>query len=108
MPEGDNWTKTPKRIIFWKTATGNTSPLAKLKSSSKPPGGSRHEARDRCLLFLMFRHGLRVSEACAPQLDQVDVESRVLHVARPKKDSRPPTRYASRSCALSKHGLPFG
>jgi type 1 fimbriae regulatory protein FimB len=26
--------------------------------------GSRNEARDRCLLLLMFRHGLRVSEAC--------------------------------------------
>jgi integrase len=25
---------------------------------------SRNEARDRCLLLLMFRHGLRVSEAC--------------------------------------------
>jgi site-specific recombinase XerD len=26
--------------------------------------GSRNEARDRCLLVLAFRHGLRVSEAC--------------------------------------------
>jgi len=34
---------------------------------------------------LMFRHGLRVSEACALHLDQVDTESRVLHVARLKK-----------------------
>jgi type 1 fimbriae regulatory protein FimB len=25
--------------------------------------GSRNEARDRCLLLLIFRHGLRVSEA---------------------------------------------
>src|SRR5208283_2942648 len=33
----------------------------------------------------MFRHGLRVSEACALQLDQVDIESRVMHVARLKK-----------------------
>jgi type 1 fimbriae regulatory protein FimB len=46
--------------------------------------GSRNEVRDRCLLLLMFRHGLRVSEVCAIKLDQVDVESRVLHVARLK------------------------
>jgi type 1 fimbriae regulatory protein FimB len=46
--------------------------------------GSRHAARDRCLLLLMFRHGLSVSEACGLRLSQVDVESRVLHVARLK------------------------
>ena len=46
--------------------------------------GRRNEIRDRCLLLLMFRHGLRVSEACGMQLDQVDTESRVLHVARLK------------------------
>ena len=47
--------------------------------------GSRTEARDRCLILLMFRHGLRVSEACALKLHQVDQASRVLHVARLKK-----------------------
>jgi type 1 fimbriae regulatory protein FimB len=46
--------------------------------------GSRNVVRDRCLLLLMFRHGLRVSEACGMKLDQVDTESRVLHVARLK------------------------
>ncbi len=46
---------------------------------------SRNEARDKCFLLLMFRHGLRVSEACALNLSQVDTESRVLHVARLKK-----------------------
>src|SRR5215831_19685995 len=46
--------------------------------------GSRNEIRDRCLVLLTFRHGLRVSEACRLKLDQVDPESRVLHVIRLK------------------------
>ena len=44
----------------------------------------RHAIRDRCLVLLMFRHGLRVSEACGLELSQVDTESHVLHVARLK------------------------
>src|SRR3989442_3874667 len=55
--------------------------VEKLLDAAK---GGRHAARDRCLLLLMFRHGLRVSEACELRLSQVDVESRVLHVARLK------------------------
>src|SRR5215831_3587645 len=47
--------------------------------------GGRNEARDRCLLLLMFRHGLRVSEACRLKLDQVDADSRVIHVVRLKR-----------------------
>jgi len=47
--------------------------------------GNRHEVRDRCLVLLAFRHGLRVSETCRLKLDQVDTESRVLHVSRLKR-----------------------
>jgi len=47
--------------------------------------GSRNEVHDRCLLLLMFRHGLRVLDACGLKLDQVDTESRVLHVIRLKR-----------------------
>ena len=41
--------------------TLSTHEVARLLDATK---GSRHAARDRCLLLLMFRHGLRVSEAC--------------------------------------------
>jgi type 1 fimbriae regulatory protein FimB len=53
----------------------------KLMETAK---GSRNAARDRCFLLLMFKHGLRVSEACGLKLSQVDPESRVLHVKRLK------------------------
>jgi len=42
------WTLSPRDIALLLASTA----------------GRRHAARDRCLLLLMFRHGLRVSEAC--------------------------------------------
>jgi len=68
-----------------------TREVEKLMTATK---GSRNEIRDRCMLLLMFRHGLRVSEACGLKLSQVDTESHVLHVARLKKglSTRKPLR----------------
>ena len=63
-----------------------------------------NEVRDRCLLLLMFRHGLRVSEACRMKLDEVDTESRVLHVARLKSGFRQHNPYAATSSGGSAHG----
>lgn len=42
----------------------------------------RHGHRDAALILLMFRHGLRVSEAVALEWDQVDLEKGLLQVRR--------------------------
>jgi integrase len=41
----------------------------------------RHDARDRTLLLMMFRHGLRVSEAVSLRWDQVDLKAGLLQCA---------------------------
>jgi integrase len=56
--------------------------IEKLLAEDK---GARHEARDRCLLVMLFWHGLRVSEALALKLNVVDLDGRTLHVTRLKK-----------------------
>ena len=45
---------------------------------------SRNTQRDYCILLLMFRHGLRVSELCSMKLSDIDLESKVFHVRRLK------------------------
>lgn len=82
----------PSVAGFWTTLTLDkmmsdrkhlvSAEVQKLLDATK---GSRNADRDKCLLLLMFRHGLRVSEACGLQLSQVDTASRVLHVKRLKE-----------------------
>ncbi len=67
------------------TATGKHLTKREVERLIEATRGSRNEVRDRCLLLLVFCHGLRVSEACRLKLDQIDTEkSRVLHIARLK------------------------
>jgi type 1 fimbriae regulatory protein FimB/type 1 fimbriae regulatory protein FimE len=44
----------------------------------------RHGARDRTLILLAYRHGLRVSELVALRWDQIDLKAGLVHVARLK------------------------
>lgn len=44
----------------------------------------RHQTRDRALVLIAYRHGLRVSELVALRWDQVDLKPGLLHVGRLK------------------------
>lgn len=54
----------------------------RLRKAARSSG--RHGHRDDTLILIMFRHGLRVSEAIALRWDQVDLQQGLLHVQRLK------------------------
>ncbi len=56
--------------------------VARLMSAAGQAG--RHPHRDRTLVLMMFRHGLRVSEAAALRWDMVDLRQGLIHVQRLK------------------------
>ena len=58
--------------------------VVKLLEATKLQGVTRNPERDFCILLLMFRHGLRVSEVCNLKLSDVDLEQKIFHVKRLK------------------------
>src|SRR6516162_6477161 len=58
--------------------------VQKLLEASRKEGFSRNRERDYCLLLLMFRHGLRVSEACQIRVRDIDLKAKVIHIQRLK------------------------
>ncbi len=50
----------------------------------------RHGHRDKTLVLVMYRHGLRVSELVALRWDQVDLDAGLIHVKR-RKNGTPST-----------------
>ena len=56
--------------------------VERLLAASK--SGSRNPVRDYCMLLLMFRHGLRVSELCSIKLSDINLETKEFHVKRLK------------------------
>jgi type 1 fimbriae regulatory protein FimB len=71
----------------------------KLLAASK--SGSRNPVRDYCILLLMFRHGLRVSELCSMKLTDINLDIKEFHVTRLKGcDSGPHELYNGESQAI--------
>jgi type 1 fimbriae regulatory protein FimB len=71
----------------------------KLLAASKT--GSRNPVRDYCILLLMFRHGLRVSELCSMKLTDINLDIKEFHVTRLKGcDSGPHELYNGESPAI--------
>jgi type 1 fimbriae regulatory protein FimB/type 1 fimbriae regulatory protein FimE len=52
----------------------------------------RHRLRDQTLILMMFRHGLRVSEAVDLRWDQIDFKAGCIHINR-LKNGKPATHY---------------
>ncbi|MCP3868172.1 MAG: tyrosine-type recombinase/integrase [Gammaproteobacteria bacterium] len=50
----------------------------------------RHGHRDKILIFVTYRHGLRVSELVALRWDQVDLKAELVHINR-RKNGTPST-----------------
>ena len=57
--------------------------INQLRAAARRYG--RHGHRDDTLILMMFRHGLRVSEAIALRWEQVDLRQGLLHVRRLKQ-----------------------
>jgi type 1 fimbriae regulatory protein FimB/type 1 fimbriae regulatory protein FimE len=67
--------------------------LDEVDSLMKAAGTTgRHRHRDRMIILMMFRHGLRVTEAVNLRWDQVDFKSGQIHINR-LKNGRAATHY---------------
>jgi len=65
--------------------------VQKLLDASRKEGLSRNRERDYCLLLLMFRHGLRVSEVCQLKVSDVNLKEKIIHIQR-LKNGNPTTQ----------------
>jgi len=95
-------TKQPRESVMWPVRKPNTTyrvrehltetEVSKLLDALKR---NRHGHRDWLIGLLIYRHGLRVSEACDLRWDDLDLAARTV-VIRRLKGSRDSTHYLER------------
>ena len=74
----------------------NASEMERLLEGAKR---ARHGTRDHLLMLMMYRHGLRVSEAIALRRDNVNLQGAWLWVRRSRTGCRSSIRSPAMSCA---------
>jgi integrase len=63
----------------------------------------RQADRDRLLIMLAYRHGLRASELAALRWDRIELKAGLLHVSRRKNGSSSTHPLPARSCGHCAH-----
>jgi type 1 fimbriae regulatory protein FimB len=66
-----------EKIKNWVTA----SEIEALRKAAK---NTRNPVRNELIILMLYRHGLRVSELCSIQLEQINLEGASLFVKRSK------------------------
>jgi type 1 fimbriae regulatory protein FimB/type 1 fimbriae regulatory protein FimE len=82
----NNHPAPPRRIPNLQRRSREHLTAAEIEALVAAAGGvGRHRIRDRALILVAYRHGLRVSELVALRWDQVDLDRGTLHVNRKKR-----------------------
>jgi site-specific recombinase XerD len=74
--------KKPKNIDRRSREHLTDTEIERLRKAARSIG--RHPLRDDAIILLMFRHGLRVSEAITLRWEQIDLQKGLLYVSRLK------------------------
>src|SRR4051812_18147590 len=105
LPEATMQTKSSLPVVTITTAKRAVGPLRRRNTALRSrehlteievkmlidaPKSNRHGHRDATMVLVAYRHGLRASEACDLQWEQVEFNSATLHVRR-VKNGKPST-----------------